>query len=106
MSGEAAENRAKEESDNLNVPSECKIAKTELDSPKPPDNETNSVDNELIQIKVIYNKKKYDVSTSPNDTIAQLKTQLKDLIGSSVHSSIQNIIQKLLFQEFLKQCKN
>lgn len=61
-------------------PSECKILKTEVD---------NEVSNEIasmnaednIEIKVIFNKKKYDVKVSSSSTISDFKKQLQTLLG-------------------------
>lgn len=36
---------------------------------------------ETIDIKVIYNKKKYDVTAAANTTIADFKKQLQSLLG-------------------------
>lgn len=61
-------------------PSECKILKTEVDNEvtneiTPNDSEDN------LEIKVIYNKKKYDVKVSYNLTISEFKKQLQSLLG-------------------------
>lgn len=41
-----------------------------------------------IEIKVIYNKKKYDVTTTSNTTILELKKQLQSLLGKYVQKYI------------------
>lgn len=61
-------------------PSECKILKTEVDNEV--SNEIASKDTEdNIEIKVIFNKKKYDVKVSSNLTISDFKKQLQSLLG-------------------------
>lgn len=57
-------------SDRLNEPSECKIAKTIQE------------DLNLLELKIVYNKKKYDVSAPSNRTVADFKKQLQVLIGA------------------------
>ncbi|CAH0546505.1 unnamed protein product [Brassicogethes aeneus] len=97
ISNMSGENCAKEDSDILSdVPSDCKIPKTDLDISTPDKNQVNNVESEPIQIKVIYNKKKYDVSVRPDDTIASFKEQLKDLLG------VPEPMQKLMFKGLIQ----
>lgn len=58
---------------DVEKPSECKIAKTGEEEATPP--------TETIEVKVIYNKNKYDVCTSSETTIANFKKQLQELLG-------------------------
>lgn len=61
-------------------PSECKIPKTESG-----DSETiEQPPCEVIEVKVVYNKKKYDVSAPVNTTIPEFKKQLQNLLGKVV----------------------
>ena len=53
-------------------PSECKIAKTDSG---------DSTVEEMIDIKVVYNRNKYDVSAPATTTVAQFKKQLQTLLG-------------------------
>lgn len=72
-----------ENSDKINEPSECKIPKTEANLDK---NDINNEDNDSIEVKVIYNKKKYDVSVTSSQTIADFKKQLQELLGSNTET--------------------
>lgn len=68
------ENHTNEDKSDSSEPSECKIPKKGTD--------TNEEEvNELIEVKVIYNKNKYDVSAPSNSTIADFKKQLQGLLG-------------------------
>lgn len=61
-------------------PSECKISKTEVESESLNQIAAdNSEDN--LEIKVIFNKKKYDVNVSSNLKISDFKKQLQSLLG-------------------------
>lgn len=71
------ESRTKVESAECSEPSECKIAKTESGDC---DKEVEAP-SELIDVKVVYNKNKYDVSSPSNTTIANFKKQLQSLLG-------------------------
>lgn len=53
-------------------PSECKIPKTDTG---------DSATEEMIDIKVVYNRNKYDVSAPATTTVAQFKKQLQTLLG-------------------------
>ncbi|KAJ8970155.1 hypothetical protein NQ317_003317 [Molorchus minor] len=79
------ENCTKDESDKLAEPSESKIPKTDL--------KEKQFD---IEVKVIFNKKKYDVSVSPSLTISEFKKQLQDLLG------VPDSMQKLMFKGLLQ----
>lgn len=73
-------NCTKEDSDNLIQPSECKILKTDVENEVT--NELNpSKQEDSLEIKVIFNKKKYDVKVSSNLTISDFKKQLQTLLG-------------------------
>lgn len=61
-------------------PSECKILKTEVDNEVTTENAPNDSD-DTIEIKVIFNKKKYDVKVSSNLAISDFKKQLQSLLG-------------------------
>lgn len=65
-----------ENNSDCGLPSECKIPKTEfnvdVEMPNP----------DSLDVKVVYNKKKYDVSASAQMTIADFKKQLQDLLGN------------------------
>lgn len=82
------QNQTKDESD-INKPSECKIPKTELDENETPPSDAEVIvgtsehkhKGEDVEVKVIYNKKKYDVKTTSETTISEFKKQLQDLIG-------------------------
>lgn len=102
---ETEENRTKDKSDK-SEPSECKIPKKDLDSIETsitsaaPSADTNNIQEEskeTIDIKVIYNKKKYDVTTTTNTTIADFKKQLQTLLG--VPDSMQKLMYKGLLQD-------
>lgn len=67
-------------SDSLIKPSECKILKTGVENEVTNDlTPSNQEDN--LDIKVIFNKKKYDVKVSSNSTISDFKKQLQSLLG-------------------------
>lgn len=72
------ENCDREEPTNSVEPSECKIAKTDLD-----DNDINALKppGETIEVKVIYNKKKYDINASEDCTVTDFKKKLQELLG-------------------------
>lgn len=73
-------NCTKEESDNVIQPSESKVLKTEEEK-EVVDEVTSNDSQESVEIKVIFNKKKYDVKVSSNLTISDLKKQLQSLLG-------------------------
>lgn len=79
ISNISEENRTKDESDKLTEPSECKIPKTEDNEAK--ESKSNDEQSEVIEVKVVYNKKKYDVSAPSNTTIADFKKILQGLLG-------------------------
>lgn len=73
-------NCTKEESDNTIQLSESKMLQTVVE--KELANEIAANDSEeSVEIKVIFNKKKYDVKVSSNLTILDLKKQLQNLLG-------------------------
>nr|CAH7754495.1 unnamed protein product [Callosobruchus chinensis] len=97
-------NSTKEESDKLTKPSECKIPKTEIEessedtqkeetSPTEPVTENKG---ESIEVKVIYNKKKYDVNTTTETKISEFKKQLQGIVG------VPDSMQKLMFKGLLQ----
>lgn len=53
-------------------PSECKIPKTEIEEPPV----------EHVEVKVIYNKNKYDVKANMDSTVADFKKELQQLLGN------------------------
>lgn len=61
-------------------PSECKIAKTEVEETEEPTKEPQPP-SETIEVKVIYNKNKYHVNASSDTTVADFKKQLQELLG-------------------------
>lgn len=70
------ENHENEEAaDSLDEPSECKIAKTETEEAKIP------TDSEIIEVKIIYNKNKYDVKAPIDSKVSDFKKQLQELLG-------------------------
>lgn len=73
------DNHTKDEVSECIEPSECKIPKTDSgDSAvkeEPP--------SEVIEVKIVYNKNKYDVSAPGNTTIADFKKQLQNLLGKT-----------------------
>ncbi|XP_066250238.1 ubiquitin domain-containing protein UBFD1-like [Euwallacea similis] len=83
--------------DNSIEPTECKIPKKEENSilENTPSGPSESV--ESIAIKVIYNKKKYDVSAASNLSISDLKKQLQGLLD--VPDSMQKLMYKGLLQD-------
>lgn len=87
-----------ETDDILVESSESKIVKTDSDSTEIKTN--NSVDDavskESVEIKVIYNKKKYDVTTTSDTTILELKKHLQGLLG------VPDSMQKLMFKGMLQ----
>lgn len=73
------ENHESEETaESVDEPSECKIAKTELDEAK------ISAGSEIIEVKIIYNKNKYDVKTPIDSKISDFKKQLQELLGTYI----------------------
>ncbi|KAL3282130.1 hypothetical protein HHI36_005327 [Cryptolaemus montrouzieri] len=89
-----SEKNETQKSDDDNEPSECKIQKTDI----PDDKETlknGQGVQECIEIKVIFNKKKYDVQIPPDATVATLKKQLQGLLG------VPDSMQKLMFKGLL-----
>lgn len=71
------ETRTKIDSAECSEPSECKIAKTESGDCE----KEVEASSEMIDVKVVYNKNKYDVSSPSNTTIADFKKQLQGLLG-------------------------
>lgn len=61
-------------------PSECKILKTEVEN-EVTNEITRSDSDDNLELKVIYNKKKYDVKVSSNLTISDFKKHLQSLLG-------------------------
>lgn len=59
-------------------PSDCKIPKTDSGDCVEKKLETPS---EIVEVKVVYNKNKYDVSCPINTTVADFKKQLQGLLG-------------------------
>ncbi|KAG5896350.1 hypothetical protein JTB14_005828 [Gonioctena quinquepunctata] len=88
------ENCTKEEGDKLTEPSDCKIPKKDQDEKKS-DTPLNG-EEDTIEVKVIFNKKKYDVSTTSSATIADFKKQLQGLLG------VPDSMQKLMFKGLLQ----
>ncbi|CAH1983881.1 unnamed protein product [Acanthoscelides obtectus] len=97
-------NSTKEESDKLTEPSECKIAKTEIEEASKgtekgeasPIELTEENKGESIEVKVIYNKKKYDVTTTTETKISEFKKQLQGIVG------VPDSMQKLMFKGLLQ----
>lgn len=79
--------------ETLAEPTECKVPKTEGNSFV---EESDSVAIENIDIKVIYNKKKYDVSVPTNLSISEFKKKLQGLLG------VPDSMQKLMFKGLLQ----
>ncbi|XP_018563513.1 ubiquitin domain-containing protein UBFD1-like [Anoplophora glabripennis] len=90
------ENCTKEESDTLTKPLECKSPITDLKEETSNSNLPNN-SQDIIEVKVIYNKKKYDVSAASNLTISDFKKQLQGLLG--VPDSMQKLMYKGLLQD-------
>jgi len=93
LSNMGPENHTKEDKAECSEPSECKIPKTEPSTTETPSEETH----EVIEVKVVYNKNKYDVSAPANTTIADFKKQLQGLLG--VPDSMQKLMYKGLLQD-------
>ncbi|XP_023014911.1 ubiquitin domain-containing protein UBFD1 [Leptinotarsa decemlineata] len=89
-------NCTKEESDKLTEPSDCKIPKTDMDETNSINNTVNGED-DMVEVKVVYNKKKYDVSTTSKTTISDFKKQLQGLLG--VPDAMQKLMYKGLLQD-------
>lgn len=66
---------SKDENDmnEYSEPSDCKIPKT--------DSGDSDEKTEKIDVKIVYNKNKYDVSACSNTTIADFKKQLQTMLG-------------------------
>lgn len=95
-----ASNQQEENSENdTEKPSECKIAKTEesQEQQPPPEEKETKPPAEVIDVKVIYNKNKYDVSATSDTSIADFKKQLQELLG--VPDSMQKLMYKGLLQD-------
>ncbi|KAF5287862.1 hypothetical protein FQA39_LY15638 [Lamprigera yunnana] len=75
-------------------PSECKIPKTDTIIN---DKATSEIKEELIEVKVVFNKNKYDVSTPASSSVADFKKQLQGLLG--VPDSMQKLMYKGLLQD-------
>ncbi|KAF7266101.1 ubiquitin domain-containing protein UBFD1-like [Rhynchophorus ferrugineus] len=74
-------------------PAACKIAKSSAEiAPE----QSNGITHETIEVKVIYNKKKYDVSVTTSSTIPEFKKQLQGLLG------VPDSMQKLMFKGLLQ----
>lgn len=77
MSNISDDTRTKIDPAECSEPSDCKIPKTDSgDCEKKL--ETHS---EIIEVKVVYNKNKYDVSCPIDTTVADFKKQLQGLLG-------------------------
>lgn len=99
-------NQQESSENDVEKPSECKIAKTEQEEVQPP--------GETVEVKVIYNKNKYDVSATSNTTIATFKKQLQELLGeiyakiidsfsySVVFLGVPDSMQKLMYKGLLQ----
>lgn len=72
-------NQQENNENDVEKPSECKIAKTEQEDAQLP--------GEIVEVKVIYNKNKYDVSATSDTTIATFKKQLQELLGAAFVSN-------------------
>lgn len=70
------ENHENEETAESIEPSECKIAKTDAD-------EAKVEDSEVIEVKIIYNKNKYDVKAPIDSKVSDFKKQLQELLGNT-----------------------
>lgn len=77
-------------------PSDCKIPKTESGDSNAKADQDNNEPSEIIDVKVVYNKNKYDVSAPANTTIADFKKQLQGLVG------VPNTMQKLMYKGLLQ----
>lgn len=73
------ESRTKGDSAECSEPSDCKIPKTDSGDSCEKEPETPS---EIIDVKVVYNKNKYDVNCPINTTVAAFKKQLQALLGT------------------------
>lgn len=62
-----------------------------------PASQASSSSGEQIDFKIVYNKKKYDVTFGLDDTVGQLKSHLQDVIG--VPSAMQKIMIKGLAKD-------
>lgn len=83
--------------DVLTKPSECKIPKTENDISNDSENRlVSKTDADDIEFKIIYNKKKYNVSMASTSTVADLKKHLQELLG------VPDSMQKLMFKGLLQ----
>ncbi|XP_017780337.1 PREDICTED: ubiquitin domain-containing protein UBFD1-like isoform X2 [Nicrophorus vespilloides] len=79
--------------EKVDKPSDCKIPKTESG-----DCENKAeTPSEVIEVKVVYNKNKYNVNAPSNTTIADFKKQLQGLVGVPV--SMQKLMYKGLLQD-------
>lgn len=81
ISNISEEDRTKDDSDIVSEPSECKIPKTDLEESQKEAASNEVVEN--IEVKIVFNKKKYDVSAPANTSIADFKKQLQGLLGSN-----------------------
>ncbi|XP_044752515.1 ubiquitin domain-containing protein UBFD1-like [Coccinella septempunctata] len=90
---DSSENNESRKTDDL--PSECKIKKTEEPADKE-NSENGRGPEDLIEIKIIFSKKKYDVQISADATVATLKKQLQGLLG------VPDSMQKLMFKGLLQ----
>ena len=59
--------------------------------------ESEQSSSEQIDFKIVYNKKKYDITFGLDDTVGQLKSHLQDVIG--VPSAMQKILIKGLAKD-------
>ncbi|XP_045471670.1 ubiquitin domain-containing protein UBFD1-like [Harmonia axyridis] len=91
----SSEENGSQKSDKDILPSESKIQKTEEQGDKET-SENGQGTEELIEIKIIYSKKKYDVQISQDATVATLKKQLQGLLG------VPDSMQKLMFKGLLQ----
>lgn len=90
--------------DKSDEPSECKIPKTD-----PTVSETKSETqppSEIIDVKVVYNKNKYDVSAPSNTTIADFKKQLQSLVGPFRTTRSRTDFTVTVLQVYRTLCKS
>lgn len=89
-----SDNPKENSTDDISIePTECKIPKTEDNSFV---EQSISAVVENIDVKVIYNKKKYDVSVPADLMISEFKQKLQGLLG------VPDSMQKLMFKGLLQ----
>ncbi|KAK5642339.1 hypothetical protein RI129_008506 [Pyrocoelia pectoralis] len=96
LSNVLLESHTNAENSESTEPSDCKIPKTDSIISNTTNNVIEDIE-ELIEVKVIYNKNKYDVSTPANSTVSDFKKQLQGLLG--VPDSMQKLMYKGLLQD-------